>query len=123
MIRYDTIRYDTTQYDMRNVIHHLKVKINLPIIAHAENNIMFPIHVISGFPVNIVIGSNKSFSDEVHIFLGGFTFCPAEEDFSIDDGSFNVVHGLLVDAKHRTLDRGDGESESESESGDGEFHG
>jgi hypothetical protein len=91
--------------------------------THDEINIMFPFHVMSNFPMNIVVGSNKSFSDEVHIFLCGFTLCTCEEDFSINDGSFVVVHGLLVDAKHRTVDRGDGESESESESGDGEVHG
>jgi hypothetical protein len=91
----------------------------LPIITHAEINIMFPFHVMSDFPVNIVVGSDESFSDEVHIFLCGLTLCTCEEDFSIDDCSFVVVHSLLVVAKHRTLDRCDGESES----GDRKLHG
>jgi hypothetical protein len=91
----------------------------LPMTTHDEFNIMFPSHVMSDFPVNVVVGSDESFSDEVHIFLCGFTFCTCEEDFSIKDCSFVVVHSLLVDAKHRTLDRGDGESES----GDRKFHG
>eukprot|EP00751_Fragilariopsis_kerguelensis_P032593 CAMPEP_0170963596 /NCGR_PEP_ID=MMETSP0735-20130129/39703_1 /TAXON_ID=186038 /ORGANISM="Fragilariopsis kerguelensis, Strain L26-C5" /LENGTH=42 /DNA_ID= /DNA_START= /DNA_END= /DNA_ORIENTATION= len=41
---------------------------------------------MSNFPMDIVVGCNKSFSDEVHIFRGRFTFSTLEDDFSTEDG-------------------------------------
>jgi len=89
-----------------------------PAIGPLEINSVLPSHIMSNFPVNIVVGSNKSFSDEIHVFGCGFTNGTLEDDFTIKDFAIVVGGDCLGDTKGGTLDGCDGESES----GDRELH-
>ncbi|VEU42881.1 unnamed protein product [Pseudo-nitzschia multistriata] len=77
-------------------------------------------HVVTGFPVDVVVGGNEGLSDELHVFGGGFTNGSLEDDLAVED---LAVVGVDAIGKGGTEGGASGRCERERKDGEAELHG